>query len=72
MDANYLVGNCENGYICVYMNTISWRTPTTPNPVENNPRVVFERMFGEGGTAAHRMARCGRTAALSIRLRKRF
>ena len=30
MDANYLVGNCENGYSCVYMNTISWRTPTTP------------------------------------------
>lgn len=55
MDANYLVGNCENGYSCVYMNTISWRTPTIPNPVENNPRVVFERMFGEGGDAAQRM-----------------
>jgi hypothetical protein len=38
------------------MNTVSWRTPTTPNPVENNPRVVFERMFGEGGTATHRLA----------------
>src|SRR5580704_216138 len=44
MDANYLVGNCENGYSCVYMNTLSWRTPTTPNPAENNPRVVFERL----------------------------
>jgi hypothetical protein len=56
MDANYLVGNCENGYSCVYMNTFSWRTPTTPNPTENNPRVVFERLFGDGGTAAQRLA----------------
>ena len=55
MDANYLVGNCENGYSCVYMNTISWRTPTTPNPVENNPRVIFERMFGDGGTTGQRL-----------------
>jgi hypothetical protein len=51
MDANYLVGNCENGYSCVYMNTISWRTPTQPLPMEQNPRVVFERMFGDGGSA---------------------
>ena len=56
IDSNHLVGNCENGYSCVYMNTISWRTPTTPNPPENNPRVVFERLFGEGGTTAQRMA----------------
>ncbi len=56
MDANYLVGNCENGYSCVYMNTLSWRTPTTPNPAENNPRVVFERLFGNGGSAAQRLA----------------
>lgn len=56
MDANYLVGNCENGYSCVYMNTFSWRTPTTPNPTENNPRVVFERLFGDGGSAAQRLA----------------
>lgn len=56
MDANYLVGNCENGYSCVYMNTLSWRTPTTPNPTENNPRLVFERLFGSGGTAEQRLA----------------
>ena len=56
MDANYLVGNCENGYSCAYMNTFSWRTPTTPNPTDNNPRVVFERLFGDGGTAAQRLA----------------
>ena len=56
MDANSLVGNCENGYSCVYMNTISWRTETTPNPVENNPRVLFERMFGDGGSTSRRLA----------------
>jgi hypothetical protein len=64
MDANYLVGNCENGYSCVYMNTISWRTPTTPNPVENNPRVIFERMFGDGGTADQRMAQMRRDKSI--------
>jgi hypothetical protein len=56
MDANYLVGNCENGYSCVYMHPFSWRTPTMPNPTENNPRVVFERLFGSGGSAAQRLA----------------
>ena len=50
------VGNCEVGYSCQYLYTISWRTPTTPLPMENNPRVVFERLFGEGGTAAERLA----------------
>ena len=46
LEQNYLVGNCDNGYSCVYWNTISWRTPTTPLPMENNPRNVFERLFG--------------------------
>ena len=50
LEQNYLVGNCDNGYSCVYWNTISWRTPTTPLPMEVNPRIVFERMFGDGGT----------------------
>src|SRR5439155_188435 len=40
LEQNYLVGNCDNGYSCVYWNTISWRTPTTPLPMEVNPRVV--------------------------------
>ncbi len=53
-DFNYVVGACDNGYSCVYMNTLSWSTPTTPLPTEANPRVVFERMFGDGGTAAER------------------
>jgi hypothetical protein len=55
LEPNFMVGNCDNGYSCVYMNTLSWRTPTTPMPMENNPRVVFERMFGEGGTAGERL-----------------
>ncbi|MEP6536596.1 MAG: DUF1552 domain-containing protein [Bryobacteraceae bacterium] len=43
-----LAGNCDSGYSCAYTNTISWRSPTTPNPMEVNPRAVFERLFGEG------------------------
>ena len=56
MEQTYLIGNCDNGYSCVYTNSISWRTPTTPNPHEMNPRIVFQRMFGDGATAAERMA----------------
>jgi hypothetical protein len=56
LEQNYLVGNCDNGYSCVYWNTISWRTPTTPLPMEVNPRVVFERMFGDGGSREQRLA----------------
>jgi hypothetical protein len=56
IEQNYLVGNCDNGYSCVYWNTTSWRTPTTPLPMEVNPRVVFERMFGDGGTPDQRLA----------------
>src|SRR5262245_24857026 len=56
LEQNYLVGNCDNGYSCVYWNTISWRTPTTPLPMEVNPRVVFERMFGDGGTPSERLS----------------
>jgi uncharacterized protein DUF1552 len=55
LEQNYLVGNCDNGYSCVYWNTISWRNPTTPLPMEVNPRVVFERMFGDGGTPEQRL-----------------
>ena len=52
------LGSCGGDYACAYMNTISWRTPTTPNPMELNPRVLFERMFGgDGATAAQRVAR---------------
>jgi hypothetical protein len=41
-----LAGDCDSGYSCAYTNTVSWRTPTTPNPAEGNPRMLFERLFG--------------------------
>ena len=46
-----VVGGCDSGYSCAYTNTVSWRTPTTPMPVEDNPRRVFERLFGDGGSS---------------------
>jgi hypothetical protein len=49
--------NCGEGYSCTYTNTISWSSPTTPLPMELNPQVVFERMFGDGSTAEQRAAR---------------
>ena len=52
-----LIGSCDRDYGCIYMNTLSWRTPTTPMPMEINPRKVFERLFGQGGSAAERQAR---------------
>jgi len=64
VDQNYLVGNCGNGYSCVYMNTLAWRTATTPLPTENNPRAVFERLFGDGGTAAQRVLRARETRSI--------
>lgn len=57
LDHDIIVGSCENGYSCVYQHTFSWKSPTTPMPMESNPRAVFERLFGEGGNAAERMAR---------------
>ena len=56
MEQTYLIGNCDNGYSCVYTNSISWRTATTPNPHETNPRIVFQRMFGDGGSPEERLA----------------
>jgi len=49
--------NCGEGYSCTYTNTISWATPTSPLPMELNPQVVFERMFGDGSTPEQRSAR---------------
>src|SRR5438128_565063 len=52
------IGSCAGDFLCSYMSTISWRTPTQPQPMELNPRVVFERMFGgDGATAKDRLAR---------------
>ena len=57
IDLNFLGGQCENSYACAYMNTLSWNTATTPLPTENNPRIVFERLFGDGGTSEQRLSR---------------
>ena len=56
MDLNPLAGVCNNGYACVYTNCLSWASPTTPLPSEAHPRLVFERLFGEGGSLAERRA----------------
>ncbi len=55
-DSNYTVGNCENGYSCTYQNSTSWRSPSTPLPHERDPRVVFQRLFGDGGSVAARVS----------------
>ncbi len=56
--------NCGEGYSCVYTNTISWASPTTPLPMELNPQVVFERMFGSGSSPAQRAARRARNQSI--------
>ncbi len=59
LDSVEVLGACDAGYSCAYANTIAWRTPTTPLPMENNPRAVFERLFGASDStdAATRAAR---------------
>jgi len=56
-DVGSLTGACGYGYSCVYANTISWANPTTPLPMERDPRVAFEKLFGDGATAEERLAR---------------
>ena len=56
-DVGSLSGACGFGYSCVYANTISWSSPTTPLPMEMDPRAAFENLFGSGGTPAERLAR---------------
>lgn len=56
MDATTPIGACDGGMSCIYENCLSWSSPTTPLPTEANPRVVFERLFGDGGTAADQLA----------------
>ena len=51
-----LQGSCDSGD-CFYVNTVSWRNETTPNLAETHPRIVFERLFGDGGSSAERLAR---------------
>jgi hypothetical protein len=66
LDGRDNAGSCDAGYSCAYSNTISWRGATTPLPMENNPRVVFERLFGDSGTtdSATRLAMIRRDRSL--------
>jgi hypothetical protein len=57
VDRNDVVGACDHGYACAYLNSLAWTSPTTPLPPETNPRFVFERLFGIGSTAEERVAR---------------
>ena len=64
MDLLSTVGQCDNGYACVYQNNLSWSSPTTPLPAEAHPRIVFETLFGEGGNPAERPPRLEKRASL--------
>ena len=66
IESNAMVGNCDGGASCAYTNTIAWRTPTTPLPIENDPRAVFERLFGTSGSTdpAARQARLDRDRSI--------
>jgi hypothetical protein len=64
MDLLSVVGQCDNGYACVYQNNLSWSSPTTPLPAEAHPRIVFETLFGEGGNAQQRSAALKRRSSL--------
>src|SRR5437660_12563846 len=64
MDLMQVVGQCDNGYACVYQNNLSWSSPTTPLPAEAHPRIVFESLFGEGGSMADRRAALHQRASL--------
>ncbi len=66
LEPNDFAGSCDPGFSCAYINTIAWRGPTTPLPMEHNPRVVFERLFGDATTtdAAARVARIRRDQSL--------
>ena len=64
MDLMSTVGQCDNGFACVYQNNLAWSSPTTPLPSEAHPRIVFETLFGEGGSALERRADLRRRASL--------
>lgn len=64
MDLLQVVGQCDNGYACAYHNNLSWSSPTTPLPAEAHPRIVFEMLFGEGGSLADRQAALRKKASL--------
>src|SRR5260370_6197070 len=66
LDTRDFAGSCDIGYSCAYTNTIAWKSLTTPLPIENDPRAVFERLFGDSGTTdqATRVARARRDRSI--------
>ncbi len=64
MDMMQTVGQCDNGYACVYQNNLSWSSPTTPLPAEAHPRLVFEKLFGEGGSKQDRQTALRKRSSL--------
>jgi len=66
IETNAMLGNCDGGSSCAYTNTIAWRNPTTPLPIENDPRAIFERLFGTSGSTdkSARMARIERDKSI--------
>jgi hypothetical protein len=64
MDLLTTIGQCDNGYACVYQNNLSWSSPTTPLQAEAHPRVAFERLFGDGGSTSDRLAELRQNASL--------
>jgi hypothetical protein len=63
-DFSSAIGACAGGYSCIYANTVSWKTPTTPLPMEINTRLAFERMFGRAGTPEQRASRLRRQTSV--------
>ena len=64
MDLLTVVGQCDNGYACVYQNNLSWSSPTSPLPAQAHPRMAFERLFGDGGSIAERSLELRKDASL--------
>ena len=64
MDLLTVVGQCDNGYACVYQNNLSWSSPTSPLPAQAHPRIAFERLFGDGGSIADRTLELRKDASL--------
>ena len=67
-----MVGNCDAGYSCIYQNTVSWKDPTTPLPMEVHPRVVFQRLFGDGATPEEQRRHLGTTGSILDAVRDRI
>jgi len=66
LDSTEVVGTCDTGYSCAYSNTLCWSSPTAPVPMENKPRAVFERLFGDSDTTDPAQLRARRQKDRSI------